>query len=496
MILPARIIDLHTHLFNARYVPLASIIAHAMKTDQSILADRAAALLEELAGSSYEASDLLPPPTDPAAEEKYLLDQIWAITRHELLDPTEQEAGRPALHGGEPVPGLDGGARILPLIIALSEVDYAAEGWGGEVPPTLPKHEKLTGVMGRDDVLGWAEKVLRAALKAVVGLMEPRTWGHAENYLEFFLTMLKPEQGLVDKIFKGYGEGLPPVQVVHFMMDMQLAYTYHKPPRYPFHPEQHQKMERLAADNAGRVAGFSAFDPRRTDWRERAQYALDHGFAGFKFYPAMGYTPSNDPDYQATIDAFFDFCVANDAPVFVHCTPNGFQTRQKLGWNAHPAGWRPVLDNPRWENLRLCFGHAGGGDHHNGKQHSAGWMAGSASEWEARDNFASNVVELCVSKPNVYCELGYISELFEPSAKPAFVANFQRACDTAGKFAFLDKVAYGSDWHMPDMVDNLREYLEFFLTLMNQDDYRGHIDNFFWKNAVRYAPRLGVQQPQ
>ena len=37
MNLPARVVDLHTHLFNARYLPLESVIASAMKKDESTL---------------------------------------------------------------------------------------------------------------------------------------------------------------------------------------------------------------------------------------------------------------------------------------------------------------------------------------------------------------------------------------------------------------------------------------------------------------------------
>ena len=32
---------------------------------------------------------------------------------------------------------------------------------------------------------------------------------------------------------------------------------------------------------------------------------------------------------------------------------------------------------------------------------------------------------------------------------------------------FLDKVAYGSDWHMPSMVDNTARYLDVFVDIMN-----------------------------
>lgn len=486
---PSRIIDIHTHLFNARYVPLASIIAHAMGRDSSVLADRAAALLEELAGSSYQSDDLVPVPTDPDERDAYFLDKIWAIARFELENAGEGTAG---LHERE-----DEGAasdapdarRVMQLIVDLSEVDYAAEGWKGEVPPRHPGRASLVTPLATDDVFGWAGKVLRTALRIVVKLMDPDTWGHAENYLEFFLTMLKSEQGLLDKVFEAYGMGLPPLQVVHFMMDMQKAYRGEKSPRYPFYPKQLKKMEKLQADNKGRVAGFSAFDPRWDDWEARACYALENGFVGFKFYPAMGYLPSDDPKYQDTIDAFFDFCIKNDAPVFAHCTPVGFQTRDKCGWNAHPEKWRKVLDNPRWQNLRLCFGHAGGGDATNGKNHSFGWMAKADAQWDDPDNFARTVVELCVSKPHVYCELGYITELFEPGAKPTVIANFKNACATKGTYRFLDKVAYGSDWHMPDMVDNARAYLDFFIQLMKEHSHEER-EAFFWGNALRYAPKL------
>ena len=59
MNLPARVVDLHTHLFNARYMPLESVIASAMNKEESKLADYVAKLLYALAGSSYaDAQDL------------------------------------------------------------------------------------------------------------------------------------------------------------------------------------------------------------------------------------------------------------------------------------------------------------------------------------------------------------------------------------------------------------------------------------------------------
>ena len=189
-------------------------------------------------------------------------------------------------------------------------------------------------------------------------------------------------------------------------------------------------MEQLKQDNPQSMFGFSAFDPRRDNWRQLADTAIAHGFLGFKFYPALGYLPigNADPVLESRVAAFFDYCIAGDIPVFVHCTPIGFQTKEKKGLNAHPKHWRALLEHERWRDLRLCLGHAGGGRASNLGVSSAGWMADNDAEWRDADNFARIVADLCATYPNVYCELGYITELLDdPTARELLVANIERA---------------------------------------------------------------------
>ena len=504
-----RILDLHVHLFNARYIPLASVIAHAIGRDQSHLANHVARLLEALTGSSYPEPKLqaaLQFPNEDARDE-YRLEQIWKITEHELLAATGSlegvEKGVSALQGeslAAPTFELLRSSELMGIIDDLSKVDYAAEGWTGTLPPeyefVVPSESLDASSLGFEVFLNWAQRVVKKALRVVTRLMDPEAWGEAENYLEFFLTMLKSEKRMLEKLFAGYGDGLPPLQVVHYMLDMQMAYEFHKPPYYSFHPVQVDRMQTLQRANPARLFGFSGFDPRRRDWRERAEDSLKKGFIGFKFYPAMGYKPTgnDDPNIQARIDAFFDFCVERDTPVFVHCTPQGFQTRFKLGVYAHPKYWRDVLEkeNGRWRTLRLCLGHAGGGYMENGPLKSHGWMAQSEEEWRHPDNFARIVTELCATYPNVFCEIGYLTALLkkEDNKLEVFVANLERARKAAREknrdYDLLDKMAYGSDWHMPDMVDNTRKYLDIFLGIMNREAYRGYLNRFFWQNAYRF----------
>ena len=104
------------------------------------------------------------------------------------------------------------------------------------------------------------------------------------------------------------------------------------------------------------------------------------------------------------------------------------QTKEKKGLNAHPKHWRALLEHERWRDLRLCLGHAGGGRASNLGVSSAGWMADNDAEWSDADNFARIVADLCATYPNVYCELGYITELLDdPTARELLVANIERA---------------------------------------------------------------------
>ena len=47
-------------------------------------------------------------------------------------------------------------------------------------------------------------------------------------------------------------------------------------------------------------------------------------------------------------------------------------------------------------------------------------------------------------------------------------------------------MAYGSDWHMPEVVTRTRQYLDLWLALMEKPAYAGFREPFFWKNAYRY----------
>ena len=502
MTMPIRILDLHVHLFNARYLPLASIIADAMDKDESRLARGVAKLLYALTGSAYETPTALAAPASMlrAAGEDPYVDAIWEVTRHELLlatrSPTMMRSAGDTPDAAERndmsiARMLD--SELMAIIRELDEIDYAAEGWTQDAEDAAMASKAAFASRDALSILGRSERIVKKALRVVKALMNPHAWGEAENYLEFFFTLLRNEDRMVDRFYRVYGDGLPPIEAVHFMMDMQLAYPVPTPPYYPFENDQLLRMQELQRRFPGKIYGFCAFDPRRASWQTIANEARQRGLIGFKFYPALGYKPSGTANatLQARIDAFFAYCAGNDIPIFVHCTPVGFQTRKQEGWNAHPKYWEPVL--ARHGNLRLCFGHAGGGRASNRDPdtgltiESPGWDAKNEDEWKRDDNFARLVADLCTRYEHVYCEVGHLTDLLEDGGVDRFMRNLEIARKrSTGPWNLLEKLAYGTDWHMPAMTDNTREYLETFIRIFDHAEYAEYREHFFWRNGYRY----------
>lgn len=203
----------------------------------------------------------------------------------------------------------------------------------------------------------------------------------------------------------------------------------------------------------------------------------------------MGYRAAGNTDaaIEASCDAFFSYCVANDVPVFTHCTPKGFQARAESGANGNPRYWKLALE--KHPQLRICFGHAGGGRQKNGIVDSRGWVA-QGGEWHSDGNWARAVVELCRTYENAYCEFGHLDALIGESKKEreAFVMNFIREMkDSSGSNPFARKCMYGSDSVMPNMLRHTKDFLEAFRQVFeNAGLQQDAFDRFTFQNAADF----------
>lgn len=531
---PSRIVDLHTHLFNAKCMPLAGVIANLFDRDADdfALARWAAKLINLLTQSEDE------PPhrfldTGSVQETEYAdriasiaLDKIGLLASGANFVSGSIRADALALQTPARIAEIQSN-RIFQTVEQLERalLDMQSEEVEQGQPYWLSKSHGLVESAINANLLNIGERVRRVILAMLMRCEQAKDkLDEISNFAQFCFSMLSSVHTQAETLVQRYGPLKQPLTLVHHMMDMEWAYVVNGAsykqvhPDYDYATEQIPLMSKLGDEFNGAILGFAAFDPRHENWKSLAMEAIERGYVGFKFYPAMGYRPigetkvfgRNDPVSQVVIAQrvkdFFLWCVTDQSiPVFTHCTPIGFQTRFKEGLNTTPKYWRELLESdPKLRTLRLCFGHAGGGQatredlDANGKKQTIsyhGWTA-EPGAW-GPGNFAFDVAAMCREFPNVYCELAYITELIERSVeereirKAALQRNLGLACEGPGDYKFLNKVSYGSDWNMPSMVDHPRAYLNVFLDIFESNSVLNPAtEEFFWGNAFKFMNRI------
>jgi len=491
------VVDAHTHLFNARYVPLQGILeswgiwkipaklisklAYSLtassklkerlesfavttkKDATSIICNEFAhlvcieiehALLEE-AGTKPESAEAL--------QEQFINSELYSVLReiHQYYGDSES-------------------ARELELDYIKTKLTFKAEN------------------RAQDKISGWfsgIHKMIERMLRKSLEFLED-----AADRIDFVLNMLRSELGILKRL-KGYYNNFSESYVLfHYMMDM--AYPFDDNPKYPFYDQQLERMTALENYSDGVVLGFSAFDPLRfvaqsasnRVIRDAIATSLEHGKAGFKFYPPMGYKPAgNEPRVEQVVDYFLDFCVEHSIPVFTHCTPEGFQAYPGAGLNSDPDYWEQALTKAEQRRtMRLCFGHAGGGKRKVNGRWVKGWLSETEEEWNDPDNYARKVVELCRRYEHVYCDLSYLHEIVGSKKAQASLAKrieieLTREVTPDKPYRLADKMMYGSDWHMVSMVNDIEEYFGQIKAIFETQKMQSFADRFYFKNALKYV---------
>ncbi|PWW36890.1 putative TIM-barrel fold metal-dependent hydrolase [Idiomarina loihiensis] len=491
------VVDAHTHLFNARYVPLQGILeswgiwkipaklisklAYSL-TASSTLKER----LESFAVTTKKDAtsiicnefahlvcieiehDLLKdagnkPESAEAYQEQFINSELYSVLReiHRYYGDSES-------------------AREL-------ELDYIKTKW------TFKAETQV-----QDKVSGWfsgIHKMIERMLRKSLEFLED-----AADKIDFVLNMLRSEVGILKRL-KGYYDNFSESYVLfHYMMDM--AYPFDDNPKYDFYDQQLERMTALENYSDGIILGFSAFDPLRfvarsaseRVIRDAIETSLEHGKAGFKFYPPMGYKPAgNAPRVERVVDHFMDFCVEHSIPVFTHCTPEGFQAYPGSGLNSDPDYWEQALTKSEQRaTMRLCFGHAGGGKRKVNGRWVKGWLSTTEKEWNDSDNYARKVVELCRRYEHVYCDLSYLHEIVDDKKAQASLAErleieLTREVSADKPYRLADKMMYGSDWHMVSMVNDIEEYFRQIKAIFETQKMQPFADRFYFKNALKYV---------
>lgn len=106
----------------------------------------------------------------------------------------------------------------------------------------------------------------------------------------------------------------------------------------------------------GRVLPFYAVNPWRPNWYDEFKEAIEEGgFVGMKAYPSLGYEVKD-------IAKALKLCCELKVPVITHCNNGGFKASDETAKYCNPQHWRDTIDEFKLKDLRICFGHFGGGE--------------------------------------------------------------------------------------------------------------------------------------
>ena len=482
------IVDIHSHTFNARYLPIENIA----------LARR------------YDA---LPLWLGYVFPDNWIVHLARVIVKRTELSPTNE------VQALVPTPP---SATTNVQHAAVAEKQTIAEEVSQEkaagrpmVPNAVTAEEELPGRSKRGIPKKPTDRQLNKAAARLFQAKHPQVKGGPhrlidtpESTLWRFIYILTSQEDRIRRLL--VEQEFPEVALfVHHMMDLGPVYGQSpKGKRFlEFTTNQVSRSEIFDRRSDGKFLRFVAFSPfRATNNFEDAWHPIEAGLSngawGVKIYPPSGYRPSNndiptkpwwprilreqwksryagmtDKKLDAIMLQFFERCVSNDIPVFAHCSYGEFQGAKGYGKsNGNPKYWLRLFTNyPHLKNLRLCLGHAGGSDY---------WIgSGDFMRWGA------NVVTLCTNYPNVYCEFGAMDGILgeeKQCLNSVYFANRMLDCfkKTDGRFA--RKVMYGSDWFMPMAADPRADYLNAYREAFLTPELRDHYKDFFCRNALNY----------
>ncbi len=446
-----KVIDIHTHVFNLRYLPVAGI----------------------LSGSGLVS---LPP----------RLARAIAVVALALTKKDESLDG----DSGSKLAEARINAEVEKMEAALQDFDAYVADVEDEVPPEVLNDPDLRAELAEIEASGDGDALKKGWLGRLIA--------KAKSYLDYggramdwvFAVLTQRERVIARLLARTF----PETQLfVHHMMDMKDFYTGGNT-KYDFAPRQIERMERLAKSE-GRLATFVAWNPFRSDGLDVVKDALlNHNCIGVKVYPPSGYRPvgNTDADYPPhpnvqppppdTIEKrnleLFEWCAAEQVPVFTHCTPEGFEAYDHAGKNGAPTYWRRLLDtNERLRELRLCLGHAGGGD----------WFS-TDEIFNGPTSYPRQVFDLCTSYPNVYCEVGILDEVADAGSRQIFGQRFTTLIGAKREFA--KRILYGSDWHMLYIHIRHQDFYANYRKLFSEAGLDAYVEDFFSGNALSYLGKF------
>ena len=496
------VIDVHTHTFNARYLPLQGIVLgkrDAFPLVTGFVSDDCARLIAQ---AFIDRTELAAIPGQRGVARK--------------LDTREIRAA------GHPGP-------VCRVFLDLIDKAIARGAWD----PGRPMIEKMAII---DKLAGEMNLLERLAVRAAANMMGMQdhigpgkatadTLTGMQAAVRFLWTITQNDAHMA-QLFRDMHAGphmKGSLTMVSHMMDLGPVYAQSADgsAMLDFERQQVARMEYFQRQPGSGLLYFVAYNPYRDHLQKGgSSAALDlvrdaitrHGAKGVKVYPPSGYRPAgNDiasrpnpigtrlPGRQwdarygqfgatiaeknkaldAELNTLLEWCIAKDVPVFAHSGYGEFEARKGYGErDSDPAFWGKFLESHSTPGhpckLRLCLGHAGGEDF---------WFGtGKHADWGRR------AYELCTRYPNVYCEITTGDPMMDEKKQAFFVDRlatlFAESAESAAH-PFSKKLMYGTDWYLPDK-GKPHAVLLAAQKIFLHSRLRDHYADYFSGNARRY----------
>lgn len=530
------VIDMHTHAFNLRYLPVKGIL---YKTGiPKPLAGIIDKITVSLTGNYQGQTKLSPNEINEIysylnnIDGKSFLDQfnskIETNIHYVELQKYEKELDRYIVK--EILKEIKSGVVVTPLGTgepphsqAATLVEYFYY-YNNEIDSSgvfsITKESRNKEIKAIVKKHGLTSKLL-AVLKKALNIP-----GTIKGYLRTLTILMLREDVLVNILME---KEFCDVDIfVHHMMDLEK--TYNDEPNIKF-SEQIERSKKLSAQFEDKLIYFAAFDPfRRTNALALVEQAKQLGALGIKFYPPSGYRPSNTeiPKFKQSFwqfikaffvgdselkkqwnsryknskpididllnDKFFTFMEKNKLIVFSHHSMGGFEAGKDYGLTfGKPGYWGDVLN--KHPKLKVVIAHSGGGE---------GWFG------EFDKSFSQQAYNICVLYKNAYCDFGFSDEVFNPKKRAKFQQNLHNLINLTKAtpeeaiiwknkilynevgtapwvYPITKKIVYGSDWMMVSRLAKQRDFIMEFNKVFTEGRYKDELkkyrNDFFAGNA-------------
>lgn len=505
------IVDVHTHTFNARYLPLRNILLG--KRDVNPLAiflyDAWAIRIAAAATGVATLSDGPPVPAslsslafEGACRASVDTDEEYEKLRGNVC-VQELESMHQAL--------IDGLAAIQ---AELDDKGHSIEQKGLRGDARTAAEEEAI-VRAHESRLDLIEMIFDTRFHGSKAIKELKKVIGKFGFLldtpvaQSFLTSLLAPDGEIEWLYRRQLDAGDRLKLsISHTMDLAPVYAQDEDTTVllPF-TDQLQRMNWFQSQPASQMMYFVAYNPFRDNGGNDGtalQIVKDavemHGAYGVKIYPPSGYRPAGNiipprpvalftpepgrqwdhryknvlpEDLDQRLDELFAYCVENDLPIFAHCLDGEFEARKGYArCFADPRWWRPVLR--KYPELRLCFGHAGSDEFWFG-------VKGEREDW------GRLVYELCVTYENVYCEFGVHGDIIDVEQREHFVTLLSGLIAwKRGEYSIETKILFGSDWYMPAGTKDVGEYLRGYQAAFTDRRLIDVYGPFFFANALAY----------